>query len=310
MKVTNKLGMPDAAYFALCSLQGLERGSNLNYIGVSSLLGAPLVRFLKNRHWDEIEIDASDTMNALQGTLAHLLFEKAAKKYPDRFRPELYLKATIENFNLRGVADLYDAETATLHDAKFKQVNSVTAGKIRGDDYLEKQLNVYAWMATQMGYPVKRLQGDVFINGWVVYKAMEHDSAYPKHPYIKMDIPLWPTNTTEAFIIERLKIHDTKAIRALKAHNENQFLPTIQEVDNLICELPICTPEERYQKKETYAVMKKGRKSALRVFPTVQQAVGYQNTADGVTYIETRPGGNMRCIFYCDVRGFCPYKNC
>ena len=66
---------------------------------------------------------------------------------------------------------------------------------------------------------------------------------------------------------------------------------------------PECTAEERWAKPDTYAVMKKGRKSALRLLPTEEKAkeyIGDQNLS-----IEFRKGVSTRCEGYCEVSQFC-----
>jgi len=77
---------------------------------------------------------------------------------------------------------------------------------------------------------------------------------------------------------------------------------------------PPCTASERWEKQSTYAVMKKGRKSALRVLETEKDAFqwcadnGYLLEGNGVKpgfSIEFRQGESTRCEKYCSVRDFC-----
>lgn len=71
--------------------------------------------------------------------------------------------------------------------------------------------------------------------------------------------------------------------------------------------LPVCTPEERYRNGDKYAVMKKGRKSALRVLDTEEEAKKWMEENGKGEYIEYRPGTDDKCIHYCYAKDFCSY---
>ena len=68
---------------------------------------------------------------------------------------------------------------------------------------------------------------------------------------------------------------------------------------------PLCTMEERWNNGDKYAVMKKGRKKALRVFDNEKDAMIFQGTTDDKIYIEQRKGENKRCENYCKCVGWC-----
>ena len=74
-------------------------------------------------------------------------------------------------------------------------------------------------------------------------------------------------------------------------------------------DLPACTPEERWHKEDTYAVMKEGRKSAVRVFKTHGDAQAYIDSKmlDNKHSIVKREGTDNRCENYCNVNKWCPY---
>ena len=71
--------------------------------------------------------------------------------------------------------------------------------------------------------------------------------------------------------------------------------------------VPGCSPEERCERPTTYAVMRRGLKSALRVFDNVEQA---RELAGGESdrHVEVRPGRAIRCEGYCPVAKFCPQR--
>ena len=81
--------------------------------------------------------------------------------------------------------------------------------------------------------------------------------------------------------------------------------------DNLI---PECTPEERWHKDDTYAVMKKGNKRAVRVFNNIDDAKTFideklnADQKEGLKLsIEKRNGEDVKCCNYCDYCKYCSY---
>ena len=72
-------------------------------------------------------------------------------------------------------------------------------------------------------------------------------------------------------------------------------------------ELEPCSPEERWDRPSTYAVMKEGRKTAVRVFEDKAEAekLAAEN-GKGFSVLE-RKGKSVRCESYCPCREFCSY---
>jgi hypothetical protein len=303
MKIINDVQMPNHAFEAITKLQGRLEPPTLDYIGVTTLMGEPLPRYLNARYWHQLEVKASETMNAIQGQLGHLLFDKVETTTISK----IPLQVEHDGFTIKGEADYYDPILFTLGDNKFKQVNSVTAQRISKDDSLERQLNIYCWMARKMGYDVRHLQGDIYINGWTVYKSYG-DSAYPKAPYLKIPIPIWEEAFTTQYLSERLKIHDTVAIRLLKEYGPaNSLTPLgVVRLDAAMLEIPVCTDEERFAQPTKYAVMRDGQKKAVKLFDNPIDAEAFCGPKMSVV---ERKGGYMKCQFYCAFRhGLCPHN--
>lgn len=75
-------------------------------------------------------------------------------------------------------------------------------------------------------------------------------------------------------------------------------------------ELPLCSDSERWADGEKWAVMKKGRKSAVRVFDTESDAKAMLSNLDNLHFIEHRPPIARKCADYCLVCDFCnQYQN-
>lgn len=73
---------------------------------------------------------------------------------------------------------------------------------------------------------------------------------------------------------------------------------------------PRCSPEERWATPTTYAVMKTGRQSALKVCDSEAAAQDWMANHNKGEWVEQRPGQNKRCESYCGFgkQGFCPYQ--
>jgi len=72
-------------------------------------------------------------------------------------------------------------------------------------------------------------------------------------------------------------------------------------------ELPMCSEEERWHKPDKWAVMKKGRKSALKLFDSAEDAQERLDSLPSGHYIEFRPGVDSKCSEYCSAAPFCSH---
>ena len=73
-------------------------------------------------------------------------------------------------------------------------------------------------------------------------------------------------------------------------------------------DLPMCSEEDRWYTGDKFAVMKNGRKTALRVFDNEEEANTYM-AENGGDYIEQRKGEDRKCKDYCLCCHFCKYWN-
>jgi len=266
MNLTNHYGLPDAMINVMNSFHRPVEGR----ISVTELIGAPLVRQLRMGHWDELEEDASDRLWALLGQSVHYALEKGAP--PDSLEEER-LEIKINDITVSGRSDLW--HNGVIEDYK---VTSVYAFLLGDKPEWERQLNVYGYMWAMNGFDVTGLKIRAILRDWVKSKARLNDG-YPNIPFHTIDVPLWSMVETENYIHERLRLH---------------FAPPLE-----------CTPEEKWTRPTTYAVVKKGAKKASRVFDTKEKAEAY---AKGGYEIVERPGMDVRCEEYCQVRAFCPYR--
>ena len=127
---------------------------------------------------------------------------------------------------------------------------------------------------------------------WSKNKALAGGD-YPPRIIMEIPIEVWTNEETQKFVEGRVEYYES-----------------LKEIPD--DKLPFCTPEERWAKPSKYAVMKHGRKSAVRVLDTAEDAQNYmlKNMLDSKHYVEERPGEAYKRCEYCSVSEFCnQYKN-
>ena len=72
-------------------------------------------------------------------------------------------------------------------------------------------------------------------------------------------------------------------------------------------EIAPCLPEERWADPDKYAVMKEGRKTAVRVFDNEENAKLLLKELDEKHFIEHRPAVSRKCADYCLCKDFCNF---
>jgi hypothetical protein len=98
---------------------------------------------------------------------------------------------------------------------------------------------------------------------------------------------MWDSVQTEMYIRERLEMHREAKMRA-------DFGESLQN----------CSNEERWMSETTFAVKREGRKTAIRVFKTIEEATALAEKEKG--YVETRLGEARRCAGnFCGVAQWC-----
>ena len=186
-------------------------------------------------------------------------------------------------WKLSGAIDAQEVtpDGVIISDFKVTSVWSVVYDK----SSWHKQLNVYAYLVRKAkGQTVKKVQIVALLRDWVRRKA-EEGGDYPSAPIVIIDIPLWSNEEQDSYVESQMKAH-------IEAAN----------TENLIH----CTSEEMWEKATVYAVMKKGRKSAVRLFPSEAEAEERVAKEGSNHYVEIRKGEKTRCIQdWCGVSQWC-----
>jgi len=168
MKLTNNYNLPEPLYKAIANDTYERRG----WISTTQLIAAPQIRYLRKKHWKDIEEDAIDLVWALFGQATHSIIERASEGN-DNYEAEVKLEMEVLGKVLSGTADLYDKKNKTLYDFKVTSVWALTLN----DDHWEweAQTNAYAHMLRAIGKPVEKISIVAILKDW---KQSEADKNY------------------------------------------------------------------------------------------------------------------------------------
>lgn len=278
MKVTNRLHLPEAFVNAVSTTRhnaaGCFSATTLNK-GVKEII-------LSDRHFDEIEVDAADQVWAVWGTAVHALLESQ----PDNNFHEERFKVAVGNSWVTGQVDSYDMERGIINDWKTASV-----WKVQFADFADWRAQglTYAWLLTKSGLEVKKCRFVALLKDHSKTKA-KHDASYPQSPVFvyEFDVTADDLAATEARIISKV----TEIENAYKLGDDD---------------IEPCSAEERWADGEKWAVMKNGRKSAVKLFDNQQDADAMAGELGNSHYVEHRPAISRKCGEYCDCKDFCSF---
>ena len=288
MKITNKFNVPETLV-ALATRDYYTKGKS-DY-SVTEIISPPRIQRLRRKHFEEIEQDVSDMLWMLLGTALHVVAERSEVLGHTN---EERLSAGINGIILSGAIDLQkdDEDGVTITDYKFTSAWALMNDKPEW----EQQQNIYKYLVERVKKkPVKGLKICALIRDWSRRDA-QNKPDYPQAPIQVIDIPMWTFDRAEAFIKERVEMHRDSKVSADWGD-----------------ELPLCSEEERWVKQTTYAVKKDGRKTAIRVFDTQDEADALlkEMPEKDKGFIEIRKGEAVRCTGnFCGVSQWCnQYQN-
>jgi hypothetical protein len=279
MRYTNVLNLPGPVAEAV-KYNDYDPGES--DISVTSLIGPSLLHKLRKENEDNIVVDVADQIFSLTGKALHEVLRRANLSGIAEQR----LYAEVNGYKISGQFDHLSLHSdidglTCLEDYKETSVWSV----LYGNDSWEPQLNVYNFLVSENGFPSPdKLKIIAFLRDHQKSKA-KLDPQYPQFRVHPIEIPMWDRQKTLQFIEERLAVHFEHP--------------------------PTCTDKERWKKDDTFAVMKTGRKTALRVLNSRAEAETWMkvNQDKKPTHIEARTGGYVRCEGYCECATFCPIYN-
>jgi hypothetical protein len=280
MKITNKSGLPQTLVNVMERDPYTRGGARLS---VTQLIGSPRISILRARHDHEMETDVTDGIWSMMGRAMHSLAEAGADA---AHIAEERIHTTVLGWTLSGGIDLQILRDGVVAIEDYK-VTSAWAVMNDKPEW-EYQLNTYAYLVTmEKGWTVDQLNVIAFIRDWARMKATTQEG-YPSAPVIRVPVKLWSIDQQRAYIEERVRIHQDAAT-----------------ADQFGDELPGCSDIERWLKPSKFAVMKPGRKTAVRVFDTKAEADAFSADNTGTEVVE-RPGAATRCTEnFCGVSQWC-----
>jgi len=159
------------------------------------------------------------------------------------------LNEPIGGYVLSGKLDIYERDKV-IQD--YKVTSSCPSSITRRQGGMGAAVEYPGLVVAQGRVEVKGLRIIAILRDWSKTQAQK-STDYPQLPIVVFDIPLWDIAKQEEFIKSRLDLHHSASM-----------LP-----DD---EIPPCSPEERWAKPTTWAVMKEGRKTAVKVCDTEEEA--------------------------------------
>jgi hypothetical protein len=227
-----------------------------------------------------MEIDVTKLIASQLGTFMHAKLEgKTVEGYTNEER----IFHSIDGITISGAVDLQEHtdDGIVIIDYKFVKAWSVMQSK---DDWVT-QLNIYKWLVeTVKKQKVCGLKICAIIKDYTAHSTQEN---YPEAEAVMIDIPMWDSVTTETYVRKRLDMH--RAAKQAQEFGED---------------LQACTDEERWMSETIYAVKREGRKTAIRVFKSIEEANELAEKEKG--YVEERKGEPKRCTGdFCGVSKWC-----
>ena len=278
MVITNKMNLPEALVKAV----SIRRHNDPGRLSATTLLNGTKQILLTDRHWDELEDDVANRFWAVIGTAIHSVLEHEGA---DEFTEE-FISHELDGITVTGRIDNYNMAEGIISDYK-----SVSVYKIKFRDFEDWELQgmIYAWLLIKNGFKVKTCRFVSLIKDHSKRDA-KRDSFYPQQPMYVYEFDVTPERLERIEKFIREKIADYKS--------------NLEKSDDEI--LP-CSAKERWEKPSKYAVKKEGRKTAVRVLDTLEDAEKMAADLGKGHSVETRTGESVRCQDYCICCEYCNY---
>lgn len=269
MRITNKQGLPEPLVRAV-SYSDRKRGDA--EFTVTELVQPPRIGALTRQHYDEIEEDAADRLWLLMGSAGHEVLRRSSNGGIVEERCEV----DVDGCKVSGQMD-YIASQKSLTDYKFTSIYAVKEG-VKPE--WEQQLNSYRWLVKQYGIDIEKLEIIAIFRDWSKPES-QRNRDYPQSQVLVMPVRIWLLDEAEAWIKDRIRLH--------RAARET---------------LPLCTPDEMWEKPGCWAVKKKGNTRATKLHQTQLDAQVHASQYKDLE-VEERPAQRPRCESYCAVSEFC-----
>lgn len=314
MIISNKMNLPQPFVDAVSE----EYKYKEKRYSVTTLLKSEREIMLQRRHNDEIEQDVSDMIFAIFGTAVHSVLENANKSEDLLTEQHLFLPVTLDDgdtYTLSGYMDLYDTKKGEVID--YKVTSTFKALKKDFDDYRMQGL-MYAYMIGKTKFykyltenPSETKYTTEFKeDGYVTCEMVQFN---PKKATFYMVLRDWQKSKAkfdkdypQSQVVPVTFKFTQKDFDFIEKWIKDKFeaIKKAEQLDDK--DLPLCCDKDRWKNPDVWAVMKNGRKSALRLLNTEQEARSYMSK-NGGDYVELRKGVDRKCKEYCSACQFCEH---
>lgn len=284
---TNKHGLPEEVVKAIMKDRYTDETEEAFDLSASTLCSPTQMIVLKKRHKKRLKIfDVVDKFASFLGTIAHHVLEEAwHESMGSVSERRLYMQVLGET--IAGKMDIY-------HDGAIRDYKVTKIYKINKKDFYdwEVQLNIYAQLCRENGFPVNELKVICMLSDWTKGQA-RYKNNYPQAPIVIIPLRLWSEEEAKGFIWA--KVEEIKHAEAM--------------TDAEIAVKYPCSDYERWINSEGFAVMRQGNSKATKKFDTREEANEFmkdwpQKKRDE-HYIDERKSDATRCIDWCDCANVC-----
>jgi hypothetical protein len=280
VKLTNKFNIPQTF------VNVLERPTYTKgkaHLSVTQLINSPKIVALTQKFDADLEQDVSDMVWSIFGTAIHGVLEHGKD---ENHIVEERLHATLDGWRISGAIDLQIKDDAGLSIRDYKTTSAW--GVMNEKVEWEQQLNIYAWLVeTVKKTPIIDIGIVAIIRDWSRRDAAKNEN-YPPAPVKEIPIRLWTYEEQTTYIKHRIGLHSACEFA--------------METDE---DLPLCTPEEMWERPTTWAIKKVGGVRAKSVHDTEESMLKVLEIAGPAYEIEVRPGSRIRCESFCPVNTYC-----
>ena len=290
--ITNKYNYPESYYHKVLKVNSAYSRGHSDY-SVTDLKKSTRQVHTVRKNADKIIKDCSDMTWQIFGSVGHNLLQQETKSGITEKRFYSNFDGTILSGQVDWMQQNYDdPHTVDVLDYKFTSVYA----DIFPDKQLEweTQLNPYKLLLERNGYRVYHLYIFALFRDWKrkdYLNSKAKNGNYPVKDTKLFRIKVWPKEQTETYIKERLTVLEDTRYKEEK-------------------DLPLCTPEEQWRRKEEWAVVtsKGGRAMSGGVCSSRDKAIAvahekYSNVKN--IGIEHRRADPINCLDYCDAKPFC-----
>ena len=281
MIITNKLNMPEAYVKAIQN----SRHNADKCLSATTLLKGTKEIILTDRHFDEIEVDAADEVWAVFGTAVHAILEH---QEDEAFKEESF-SVGVFDYKVTGKVDRYDMKNETIEDWKTASVWKVLYKDF--DDW-KKQGLIYAYLLKQSGLNVRHIRFIALLKDHSK-TDVKRRADYPQSSVYIYEFDVLPEELTGIEALIKAKVLEVSC-----------------NADKKDDEIAGCTPSERWSSDSKFAVMKEGRKTAVKVCDTEEEALNFIEELEkdkDKHFVEERKGVDKKCEDYCPCAAFCSY---